>query len=140
MAGTLVGRYELEFPLGHGAMGEVWRGRDLATRQPVAVKLVQLANINDQVRLGETIARFRREADTLARLRHPNIISALEAGRVGSELFMVMELAEGMSHAGHAAPAAGQRPGAVPGRERAPDRQAGLLRAGRRARDRGRAP
>jgi serine/threonine protein kinase len=78
-------------------MGEVWRGRDLATRQPVAVKLVQLANINDQVRLGETIARFRREADTLARLRHPNIISALEAGRVGSELFMVMELAEGMS-------------------------------------------
>ena len=97
MAGTLVGRYELEFPLGRGAMGEVWRGRDLATRQPVAVKLVQLANINDQVQLGQTIARFRREADTLARLRHPNIISALEAGRVGSELFMVMELAEGMS-------------------------------------------
>jgi hypothetical protein len=94
-----VGRYELELPLGRGAMGEVWRGRDLATRQPVAVKLVQLANIDDQVRLGETIARFRREADTLARLRHPNIISALEAGRVGSELFMVMELAEGMSMA-----------------------------------------
>ena len=97
MAGTLVGRYELEFPLGRGAMGEVWRGRDLATRQPVAVKLVQLGNIGDQARVGETIARFRREADTLARLRHPNIISALEAGRVGSELFMVMELAEGMS-------------------------------------------
>jgi len=97
VAGTLVGRYELEFPLGRGAMGEVWRGQDLATRQPVAVKLVQLANINDQAQLGQTIARFRREADTLARLRHPNIISALEAGRVGSELFMVMELAEGMS-------------------------------------------
>jgi len=97
VAGTLVGRYELEYQLGRGAMGEVWRGRDLAARQPVAVKLVQLANIDDQVRLGETIARFRREADTLARLRHPNIISALEAGRVGSELFMVMELAEGMS-------------------------------------------
>ena len=78
-------------------MGEVWRGRDLATRQPVAVKLVQLASINDQERLGQTIARFRREADTLARLRHPNIIAVLEAGRVGSELFMVMELAEGMS-------------------------------------------
>jgi serine/threonine protein kinase len=78
-------------------MGEVWRGRDLATRQPVAIKLVQLGNIDDQVRVGETIARFRREADTLARLRHPNIISALEAGRVGTELFMVMELAEGMS-------------------------------------------
>jgi len=99
VAETLVGRYELEVPLGRGAMGEVWRGRDLATSQPVAVKLVQLANIDDPVRLGETIARFRREAGTLARLRHPNIISAVEAGRVGSELFMVMELAEGMSMA-----------------------------------------
>jgi hypothetical protein len=97
VAGTLVGRYELEIPLGAGAMGEVWRGRDLATRQPVAVKLVQLASIDDPAQLGDTIARFRREADTLARLRHPNIIAALEAGRVGSELFMVMELADGMS-------------------------------------------
>jgi len=78
-------------------MGEVWRGRDLATRQPVAVKLVRLASIDDPARVAETIARFRREADTLARLRHPNIVSALEAGRVGDELFMVMELAEGIS-------------------------------------------
>jgi hypothetical protein len=78
-------------------MGEVWRGRDLATRQPVAVKLVQLASIDDPTVVAETIARFRREADTLARLRHPNIVSALEAGRVGNELFMVMELAEGIS-------------------------------------------
>jgi tRNA A-37 threonylcarbamoyl transferase component Bud32 len=78
-------------------MGEVWRGRDLATRQPVAVKLVRLASIDDPARVSETIARFRREADTLARLRHPNIVSALEAGRVGDELFMVMELAEGIS-------------------------------------------
>jgi hypothetical protein len=97
VARTLVGRYELEVPLGSGAMGEVWRGRDLATRQPVAVKLVQLANIDDQAMVSETIARFRREADTLARLRHPNIVSALEAGRVGNELFMVMDLAEGIS-------------------------------------------
>jgi hypothetical protein len=78
-------------------MGEVWRGRDLATGRPVAVKLVQLASINDQARVAVTIARFRREADTLARLRHPNIVSALAAGQVGKELFMVMELAEGMS-------------------------------------------
>jgi len=78
-------------------MGEVWRGRDLATGRPVAVKLVQLASIDDQARVAVTIARFRREADTLARLRHPNIVSALAAGQVGKELFMVMELAEGMS-------------------------------------------
>nr|WP_281283375.1 serine/threonine-protein kinase [Trebonia kvetii] len=92
-----MGRYALDVPLGSGAMGEVWRGRDLATRRVVAVKLVQLASIGDQAQVAVTIARFRREADTLARLRHPNIISALAAGRVGNELFMVMELAEGMS-------------------------------------------
>jgi Protein kinase domain len=76
VAGTLVGRYELEVPLGRGAMGEVWRGWDLATRQQVAVKL---ATIDDSVLVAETIARFRREADTLGRLRHPNIISGLAA-------------------------------------------------------------
>jgi serine/threonine protein kinase len=54
VAGTLVGRYELEVPLGSGAMGEVWRGRDLATRQPVAVKLVQLANIDNQAVVAAT--------------------------------------------------------------------------------------
>jgi hypothetical protein len=78
-------------------MGEVWRGLDMATRQPIAVKLVQLASIEDPALLSETITRFRREADTLARLRHPNIVAALEAGRAGNELFMVMELAEGIS-------------------------------------------
>ena len=93
----LVGRYALDVPLGSGGMGEVWRARDLATRQLVAVKLVQLANIGDPAQLGVTIARFRREADTLARLRHPNIISSMAAGRVGNELYMVMELAEGTS-------------------------------------------
>ena len=48
----------------------------------------------------EPIGRFRREADALARLRHPNIVAGLDAGRLGSELFLVMELAEGMSMAG----------------------------------------
>ncbi len=97
MARALAGRYELEVPLGRGASGEVWRGRDLATRKPVAVKLVQLAEIGDSALIAQTIARFRREAATLARLRHPNIVAALEAGRIDNELFLVMELAEGTS-------------------------------------------
>jgi hypothetical protein len=61
------------------------------------VKLVELTEIEDSGLLAETIARFRREAATLARLRHPNIIAALEAGRISNELFLVMELAEGIS-------------------------------------------
>ena len=97
MARVLAGRYELEVPLGRGASGEVWRGRDISTRKPVAVKLVELTEIEDSAMLAETIERFRREAGTLARLRHPNIVTALEAGRLGNELFLVMELAEGVS-------------------------------------------
>jgi eukaryotic-like serine/threonine-protein kinase len=100
MARRLAGRYELEVPIGRGASGEVWRSRDLTTRKPVAVKVVELAEIEDSALLAETIARFRREAATLARLRHPNIVAALEAGRIGNELFLVMELAEGISLAG----------------------------------------
>ncbi len=96
----MAGRYELEVPLGRGASGEVWRGRDLATRKPVAVKLVELAGIEDSALIAETIARFRREAVTLAKLRHPNIVAALEAGRHGNQLFLVMELADGISLAG----------------------------------------
>jgi serine/threonine protein kinase len=94
---VLAGRYELEFPLGRGGSGEVWRGRDMATRRPVAIKVVELANIDDPGLLAETIGRFRREATVIAGLRHPNIVGSLDAGRVGNQLFMVMDLAPGIS-------------------------------------------
>ena len=93
----LAGRYELDIPLGRGGSGEVWRGRDLATRRPVAVKVVELSQTDDPGMLSETIGRFRREATVIGSLRHPNIVSSLDAGRVGSQLFMVMELAPGIS-------------------------------------------
>jgi serine/threonine protein kinase len=93
----LAGRYELDIPLGRGGSGEVWRGRDLATRRLVAVKIVELAQTGDPGMLSETIGRFRREATVIGSLRHQNIVSSLDAGRVGSQLFMVMELAPGIS-------------------------------------------
>ena len=94
---VLAGRYELEVPLGRGGMGEVWRGRDMATHRPVAVKLVELSQIDDPGMLAETIGRFRREATVVSGLRHPNIVGALDAGRIANQLFMVMELAPGIS-------------------------------------------
>jgi serine/threonine protein kinase len=93
----LAGRYELEVPLGRGGSGEVWRGRDLASRRPIAIKIVELSQIDDPALLSETIGRFRREATVVGSLRHPNIVSSLDAGRVGNQLFMVMELAPGIS-------------------------------------------
>jgi eukaryotic-like serine/threonine-protein kinase len=94
---VLAGRYALEVPLGRGGSGEVWRGRDMATHRPVAVKLVELSQIDDPGMLAETIGRFRREATVVGGLRHPNIVSALDAGRIANELFMIMELAPGIS-------------------------------------------
>ncbi len=93
----LAGRYELDIPLGRGGSGEVWRGKDLATRRSVAVKVVELSQSDDPGMLSETIGRFRREAIIIGSLRHQNIVSSLDAGRVGSQLFMVMELAPGIS-------------------------------------------
>jgi len=93
----LAGRYELDIPLGRGGSGEVWRGRDLATRRSVAIKVVELSQTDDPGTLSETIGRFRREAIVIGSLRHQNIVSSLDAGRVGSQLFMVMELAPGIS-------------------------------------------
>jgi Protein kinase domain len=93
----LAGRYELDILLGRGGSGEVWRGRDLASRRYVAVKVVELAQTDDPAALSETIGRFRREATVIGSLRHQNIVSSLDAGRVGSQLFMVMELAPGIS-------------------------------------------
>ena len=97
-AGSLLaGRYQLEVPLGRGGFGRVWRAMDVALRRPVAVKLVELTEITDPALLAKTIARFRREATTIAALRDQNIVTAYDSGRVGSELFLVMELAEGAS-------------------------------------------
>jgi eukaryotic-like serine/threonine-protein kinase len=94
---VLAGRYELEVPLGRGGMGEVWRGRDMASHRPVAIKLVELSQIDDPGMLAETIGRFRREATVVSGLRHPNIVGAVDAGRMANQLFMVMELAPGIS-------------------------------------------
>jgi serine/threonine protein kinase len=94
---VLAGRYELEVPLGRGGSGEVWRGRDMATHRSVAIKLVELSQIDDPGMLAETIGRFRREATVVSGLRHPNIVGALDAGRMANQLFMIMELAPGIS-------------------------------------------
>ena len=97
MARVLAERYELEALLGQGSSGRVWRARDIVTRRMVAVKVIELAAVDDPTGIAETIARFRREAAILARLRHPNVVSAADAGQAGKELFMVMEIADGMS-------------------------------------------
>ncbi|HET9320462.1 MAG TPA: protein kinase, partial [Bryobacteraceae bacterium] len=68
-AGTKLGLYEIQSPIGAGGMGEVYRARDTRLGREVALKVLPEAFARDAERLG----RFRREAQVLASLNHPNI-------------------------------------------------------------------
>src|SRR5262245_32345741 len=89
--GTRVGPYEIVSALGAGGMGEVYRARDSKLHRVVAIKIVPQAFASD----GDRVARFQREAKTLASLNHPNIAHIYgveESERVSA---LVMELVEG---------------------------------------------
>jgi serine/threonine-protein kinase len=99
--GTTLGPYEIVAPLGVGGMGEVYRAHDTKLNRDVALKILPEAFATDPDRL----ARFTREAQTLAALNHPNIAAICgleegpaEAGHYGSGghvRALVMELVEG---------------------------------------------
>lgn len=87
----LADRYRLDALLGRGGMGEVWRGLDERLGRPVAVKILT-APAGTDARLAD---RFRREAEIMARLRHPGIVVVHDAGEDEHLLFLVMELLDG---------------------------------------------
>jgi serine/threonine-protein kinase len=90
-AGVRLGPYEILSALGAGGMGEVYRARDTRLDRAVAIKILPESFAHDPERL----ARFEREAKTLAALNHPNIaiIHGLEEANAVTAL--VMELVEG---------------------------------------------
>jgi len=65
-----LGKYEFQERLGHGGMAEVWKARDTQLQRFVAIKLLH-ANLQADP---EFVARFQREAQAIASLRHPNIV------------------------------------------------------------------
>jgi eukaryotic-like serine/threonine-protein kinase len=90
-AGTRLGAYEVLDPLGTGGMGEVYRARDTRLQRHVALKILPEAFALDPDRL----ARFTREAQTLAALNHPNIASIYGIEESQGVTALVMELVEG---------------------------------------------
>src|SRR6266540_3449944 len=88
--GSRLGSYEIVGALGAGGMGEVYRARDTRLNRDVALKILPDAFATDPDR----VARFRREATTLASLNHPNIahIHGLEDT---NGIALVMELVDG---------------------------------------------
>jgi serine/threonine protein kinase len=89
--GSHFGPYEVVAPLGAGGMGEVYRARDSRLGRDVAIKVLPPAFANDADRL----ARFEREARTLAALNHPNIAAIYGVEDSRGVRALVMELVEG---------------------------------------------
>jgi Tol biopolymer transport system component len=90
-SGTRLGPYEILSALGAGGMGEVYRARDTKLDRDVAIKVLPEAFAADP----ERIARFQREAKTLASLNHPHIATIHGIEESGGTHALVMELVEG---------------------------------------------
>src|SRR5437773_9197745 len=89
--GTRLGPYDIVAPLGAGGMGEVYRAKDSRLGREVALKVVPDAFASDPARL----ARFEREARTVAGLNHPNIVVLYSVEEERGVRFLTMELVEG---------------------------------------------
>ena len=91
--GSRLGPYHIAAQIGAGGMGEVYRGRDPKLNRDVAIKILPDAAALD----GERRDRFHREAQAIAALNHPNIVTVFSVEEADGLLFLTMELVEGRS-------------------------------------------
>ena len=85
------GRYRLEGEIGQGGMAVVYRAHDERLNRPVAIKMLRPQFAGDQ----NFLTRFRREAQAVAILSHPNLAAVWDTGEVNGVPYIVMELVDG---------------------------------------------
>ena len=90
-AGTKLGPYEIQSPLGAGGMGEVYRAKDSRLDREVAIKVLPEEFFEDKDR----VTRFEREAKSLAALNHPGIAAIHSFEEISGRHLLVMELVDG---------------------------------------------
>ncbi len=90
-AGDVIAGFRLESWIGSGSMGEVYKARQLSMDREVAIKLLRPDMLED----AEHIDRFNSEVRTLAKLDHPNIVTAFEAGQYEHHYFLAMSFVNG---------------------------------------------
>jgi hypothetical protein len=88
---TIGERYELGEKLGQGGMGDVYRGVDIRTGMPVAIKHLHDNISND----AQILERFRREGEALRELNHPNIVKMLDMLQHENAYYLIMEYIDG---------------------------------------------
>src|SRR5262245_59977916 len=89
---TQIGRYQVVRRLGEGGMGAVFLARDPAIDRDVAIKLMRTGFDVTDLR-----DRFTREAKSIGRLHHPNIVTVFDVGEHDGEPFIAMEYVEGQT-------------------------------------------
>ena len=86
------GKYRIDAMVGRGGMGAVFRARDVRLERDVAIKVIRADMVSDP----ESRARFRREAQIVARLQHPAIVTVFDYGNLADgAAFIVMEFVNG---------------------------------------------
>ena len=94
MTEVIRGRYQLMDKLGQGGFGAVWRAHDKTLNREVAVKLLNLANENQE----EMVARFKTESQVASSFEHQNILRVYDFGQdENGRCFLVSELLKGDS-------------------------------------------
>ena len=88
-----IGPYEILGPLGRGGMGAVYKAMQPSLNRIVAIKVLP----SDFARDPDAVARFHREAQTVALLSHPNIVQIIDKGEDQGILYFAMEYVEGTS-------------------------------------------
>ena len=89
----VIDEYVLVDLLGAGGMGEVYLARHRMMQREVAIKLL----IPRSAESSESVERFKREARAAAKLSHPNVVTALDAGVYNNQYYLVMEYVRGQS-------------------------------------------
>ncbi len=92
-AGTLIGAYRIVEKIGAGGMGEVFLAEDTRLKRKVAIKFLPAHYIGNE----EIKSRFFREAQAVARLNHPNIVTIHDVAEFNGRPYFVMEHVEGES-------------------------------------------
>ncbi|HET9781204.1 MAG TPA: serine/threonine-protein kinase, partial [Candidatus Dormibacteraeota bacterium] len=90
--GTKLGQYEVQDFIGQGAMGVVYRAYHAQLERTGAVKVMQAIKPD-----ADTVARFRHEAQAIAKLRHPNIVDVYDFGEFEGTPYMIVEYISGGS-------------------------------------------